>query len=72
MQASDGKARDAGPRHEKHANQMQKLLEERAKAIEDLQKREEELRVSRDKVHTCKKIAQEWNWDYVRMSFMVS
>lgn len=50
MQAADGKARDAGPRHEKHANQMQKLLEERAKTIEDLQKREEELRATRDKV----------------------
>lgn len=50
MQAADGKARDVGPRHEKHANQMQKLLEERAKSIEELQKREEELRATRDKV----------------------
>ncbi|GMH43112.1 hypothetical protein BSKO_11034 [Bryopsis sp. KO-2023] len=50
MQAADGKTRESGPRYEKHANQMQKLLEEKNKMIEELQKREEELRAARDKV----------------------
>jgi len=39
-----------GPRHEKHANQMQKTLDEKLRMIEELQKREEELHQEKDRV----------------------
>ena len=50
--AADAQAAGArtGPKHEKHANQMQKTLEEKARMIDELQKQEEKLRQEKDRV----------------------
>lgn len=49
-EARGKEAAHTGPKHEKHANQMQKTLDEKARMIDELQKREEELRQEKDRV----------------------
>lgn len=48
--AKQDEVRNTGPKYEKHANQMQKTLEEKTRMIEELQKTEEELRQEKDRV----------------------
>lgn len=47
----------AGPKHEKHANQLQKVLEGKTRMIEELQKREEELRA--EQKHVAEELCEE-------------